>query len=92
MNPISDTGKPRLAEKARLKWDNVREKNLLLFPEGVLLLNPTAHSVLALCDGHRDINEIVKTLENQFHATGLLQDVKEILQRLADKGLVNILE
>jgi hypothetical protein len=31
-------------------------------------------------------------LENQFHATGLLQDVKEILQRLADKGLVNILE
>src|ERR1700677_2217225 len=31
---ISDTAKPRLAGKARLKWDATREKHLLLFPEG----------------------------------------------------------
>jgi pyrroloquinoline quinone biosynthesis protein D len=40
MMPLADTAKPRLAAKARLKWDAVREKHLLLYPEGVLVLNP----------------------------------------------------
>ena len=42
MTALSDTAKPRLAAKARLKWDEVRQKHLLLFPEGLLVLNPTA--------------------------------------------------
>ncbi len=33
MTAIADTSKPRLADKARLKWDAVREKHLLLFPK-----------------------------------------------------------
>ncbi len=45
MMPLADTARPRLAGKARLKWDAVREKHLLLYPEGVLVLNPTAHDV-----------------------------------------------
>ena len=39
MMPPADTVRPRLADKARLKWDAVREKHLLLYPEGVLVLN-----------------------------------------------------
>ena len=54
MTTVADTSKPHLADKARLKWDAVREKHLLLFPEGVLVLNKTAHDVLALCDGQRN--------------------------------------
>ncbi|HEY1661594.1 MAG TPA: pyrroloquinoline quinone biosynthesis peptide chaperone PqqD [Verrucomicrobiae bacterium] len=80
--------KPRLAPKARLKWDAVREKHLLLFPEGVLVLNPTAHAVLALCDGQRNITEIAKLLQEQYQADNLETDVKEILLRLKEKRLV----
>jgi pyrroloquinoline quinone biosynthesis protein D len=90
MSAITDTSRPRLADKARLKWDAVREKHLLLFPEGVLVLNPTAHDILALCDGARDVAEIVKTLAAKYQAAGIDGDVREILQRLADKGLVAI--
>lgn len=87
---ILDTARPRLAGKARLKWDATREKHLLLFPEGVLILNPTANAVLALCDGERDINGISKILGEQYQAEGIQKDVKEILQRLVEKRLVEV--
>lgn len=94
MTAIADTSRPRLAGKARLKWDAVREKHLLLFPEGVLVLNQTAHDVLALCDGERTVAEIVKTLAAQYatEAGTIDGDVKEILQRLADKSFVTLNE
>lgn len=94
MTAIADTSKPRLATKARLKWDAVREKHLLLFPEGVLVLNKTAHDVLALCDGQRGVAEIVKALAAQYatDANTIDEDVKEILQRLAEKCFVTLSE
>jgi pyrroloquinoline quinone biosynthesis protein D len=92
MNAIADSSKPRLAAKARLKWDAVREKHLLLFPEGVLVLNKTAHDVLALCDGQHTVAEIVKALATQYavDANVIDADVKEILQRLSQKTFVTL--
>ena len=94
MMPIADTSKPRLAAKARLKWDAVREKHLLLFPEGVLVLNKTAHDVLALCDGRRAVAEIVNILAMQYvtDANTIGGDVKEILQKLAEKSFITVNE
>ena len=65
MIAVADTSRPHLADKARLKWDAVREKHLLLYPEGVLVLNQTAHDVLALCDGRRAVADIVNALAAQ---------------------------
>lgn len=90
MNTLPDTAKPGLAAKARLKWDAVREKPLLLFPEGVLVLNPTAHKVVALCDGQHTVAEIVKTLSDEFGGAAVDGDVRELLLKLADKKLVVI--
>ena len=92
MTAIASTARPRLAEKARLKWDAVRGKHLLLFPEGVLVLNQTMHEVLALCDGRRAVADIVKLLGDQYHSDAIDGDVKEILQRLAEKNVVRIEE
>jgi len=92
MNAIADISRPRLADKARLKWDAVREKHLLLFPEGVLVLNKTAHDVLALCDGQRTAVEIVNALATQYavDANTIDADVKEILQKLSQKTFVTL--
>ena len=92
MTAVADNSKPRLADKARLKWDAVREKHLLLYPEGLLALNQTAHDVLALCDGQRDVAEIVKTLAAQYavDANAIDADVKEILQKLSQKTFVTL--
>ncbi|MGD1088829.1 MAG: pyrroloquinoline quinone biosynthesis peptide chaperone PqqD [Verrucomicrobiota bacterium] len=90
MSNPPDTAKPRLAAKARLKWDEIRQKPLLLFPEGVLVLNQTAHEVVALCDGRRTVAEIVKTLGEKFGSDMIDQDVKDLLARLIGKGLMTV--
>jgi pyrroloquinoline quinone biosynthesis protein D len=92
MSAIADNFKPRLAAKARLKWDAVRGKHLLLFPEGVLVLNQTAHDVLALCDGQRTVVEIINALAAQYavEANAIDADVKDILQRLSQKTFVTL--
>ena len=88
MTAIADNARPHPAAKVRLKWDTVRQKPLLLFPEGVLVLNPTANEVVSLCDGQRTVAEIVKTLSEKFGKNDIEADVKELLSRLADKGLM----
>jgi pyrroloquinoline quinone biosynthesis protein D len=88
MSNLPDTAKPRLAAKVRLKWDEVRQKPLLLFPEGVLVLNPTAHEVVSLCDGQRTVAEIVKMLGEKFRSDTIDADVKELLAKLIAKKFV----
>ncbi len=88
MTAVPDTARPQLASKARVKWDETRGKHLLLFPEGLLVLNPTAHDVLALCDGQRPVAEIVKALSAQYQTDAVAADVKDLLTRLTDKGLL----
>ena len=46
-------GDPRLASRARLKFDSVANQEMLLFPEAALLLNETGAAIVRLCDGVR---------------------------------------
>jgi pyrroloquinoline quinone biosynthesis protein D len=92
MAAIVNSSRPRLADKARLKWDAVRSKHLLLFPEGFLVLSPTANEILELCDGRRTFDEIVKTLGERYQNNAIEADVKEVLQKLADKNFVKVEE
>ena len=87
MSDILPTARPRLASWARLQWDTVREKQVLLGPEGVLVLNATAAAILALCDGQRSVLAIIAELSTQYnHAVD--QDVLTFLNRLGQKRLI----
>ena len=79
---------PRLHAKARLQRDEVRGREVLLYPEGLVGLNPTGAEILGLCDGARSLADIVATLERRYGASGLERDVTAFLDRLAAKGLV----
>lgn len=61
------TSRPRLGRKVRLQWDEARGQSMLLYPEGVLVLNPTAQAVLELCDGTRDVSALVAALMSRFN-------------------------
>ena len=80
--------RPRLARGVRLHWDPVRESRMLLKPEGAVTLNPSAASVVELCNGERTLREIVTELEDKHSATSLEDDVRELLADLAALGLV----
>lgn len=79
---------PRVAAKARLQWDGVRNRHILLYPEGLVALNPTAAEILGLCDGHRTVEEIVAVLSGRYASTEITTDIQELLAGLAAKGLV----
>ena len=80
--------RPRLADGARLQYDDVREEHLLLVPEGAVRLNETAAHVLELCDGERSMEEIVSALSERYDGADVRDDVTELVDGLAQRGLV----
>jgi pyrroloquinoline quinone biosynthesis protein D len=80
--------RPRLATGARLRYDDVREEHLLLIPEGAVRLNPTAAQVLELCDGERSLEEIVDALSARYEGADIRDDIVELVDAMAQKGLV----
>lgn len=85
---ITDLSKPKLSRKAQLRYEKVRQIDLLLLPERVVKLNATAASILRLCDGNRTIREIARELENQYDQSGLMNDIVEFLQKASDQEWV----
>ena len=79
---------PRLVTGARLRYDEVREEHLLLIPEGAVRLNPTAAEVLGLCDGERSLEDIVGALAERYEGADVRDDVLELLDAMAQRGLV----
>lgn len=86
--PLNEASKPRLARKARLRYEEVRQANLLLLPERVVKLNPTGAAILRLCDGQRTVSEIAKELESRYSQQNLQEDVLEFLQQVSGQGWV----
>jgi pyrroloquinoline quinone biosynthesis protein D len=80
--------RPRLVTGARLRYDDVREEHVLLIPEGAVRLNPTAAEVLELCDGERSLDEIVGELSARYEGADLGDDVVELVDAMAQRGLV----
>ena len=79
---------PVLPNGFRLHWDKVRDRWVLLFPEGAIGLNATAVSVLELCDGKRTIEEIADELSKTFNGADIHADVEKLLLDLANRGMV----
>ena len=88
---ISDSARPTLARGVRLQIDSASGKNVLLYPEGIVELNDTAHEILSRCDG-RTVGEIVHALAEEYEAdtAALAADVREILMALQHRKLVEL--
>jgi pyrroloquinoline quinone biosynthesis protein D len=80
--------RPRLADGARLQYDDVRHEHVLLVPEGAVRLNETAAHVLELCDGQRSVDDIATALSERYQAAEIGDDVRELLGGMREAGLV----
>jgi len=84
---LSVDSRPVLWRLARVRYDDVRQRPVLLFPEGALLLNATAAEILELCDGTRTVADIAAVLGAKYQAD-VRTDVIEYLSTLAQRELV----
>jgi pyrroloquinoline quinone biosynthesis protein D len=80
--------RPRLVTGARLRYDDVREEHVLLIPEGAVRLNPSAAEVLELCDGERSLDDIVGALSARYEGADVRDDILELVDAMAQRGLV----
>jgi coenzyme PQQ biosynthesis protein PqqD len=79
--------RPVLWRLARVDFDPVRQRPVLLYPEGAMLLNETGAEILALCDGQRTIADIAAVLKDKY-GSDVTTDVTEYLSALAERELV----
>jgi coenzyme PQQ biosynthesis protein PqqD len=86
---ISRDAVPSLWRLARLEYDAVRDRPVLLYPEGAVLLNDTGRAILELCDGRRTVAEIAATLGARYQAD-VGADVAEYLGDLAERELIDV--
>jgi pyrroloquinoline quinone biosynthesis protein D len=84
---LTSASRPKLWKFARVQFDEARQRNVLQYPEGAVLLNDTAAEILALCDGSRTIAEIAAAL-NERYGADVLDDVQSYLSQMAERELV----
>jgi pyrroloquinoline quinone biosynthesis protein D len=72
----------------RLQWEQAQQRHVILYPEGMVELNTTAAEILQLCDGTRNLEGIVEELERTFETTGLIDDIRELLETALENGWI----
>ncbi|MGM4967489.1 pyrroloquinoline quinone biosynthesis peptide chaperone PqqD [Tardiphaga sp. 1201_B9_N1_1] len=87
---VSEASKPILPRHARLKFDETRQRWVILAPERVLAPDDIAVEILQLCDGERNVADIIDLLVAKYAAPrdDIGTDVVAMLQDLADKGFL----
>lgn len=78
--------RPALAPAVHLRHDRVRDTDLLLLPERVVVLEGNAAAVLELCDGRREVPDIVAELGRRYPDAPVAAEVPEFLGRMREEG------
>ena len=89
---LSPGSRPKLAAKARLRWDRREGKYFLLYPERGLLLNATGADVVQLCTGEHTVQGIVGRLAEKYPGQARAEIEREVLAflgQIAARGLLD---
>jgi pyrroloquinoline quinone biosynthesis protein D len=84
---LSPDSVPRIWRLARLDYDPARQRPVLVYPEGAVLLNDTGREILELVDGTRTVAEIAALLGERYQ-TDVTADVTDYLSHLAERELI----
>jgi coenzyme PQQ biosynthesis protein PqqD len=82
--------RPALATRVRLQIDAIDGEPVLLYPEGLMKLNATAHEVVLRCDGRTTVDNIVESLGQEYEVSTetMRADVLECLAQLQQRQLI----
>ncbi len=72
----------------RLQWEEAQQKDVILYPEGMVELNQSSAEILKQCDGSRNVEQIVTELEKKFATSGLKDDIVGFLQIALQNGWI----
>ncbi len=89
---VAEGSLPRLPRHVKMRFDQRRNRWIVLAPERVLLPDEIAVEILQRCDGATSVDAIVEALAQVYQASAeeIGADVTEMLQDLADQGFVEL--
>ncbi len=88
---VTGDTRPRVPRHIKLRHDPGRGRWIILAPERVFNPDDIAVAVLQKCDGTHTVSAIAATLAAEYQAPAdvIEKDIIEMLQDLADKGVVD---
>ena len=88
---IGDHRVPSLNPMFRFQWEPAQQAHVLLYPEGMVRLNPSAGEILAQCDGFQTIAMIISRLQRKFtHSDGIDADVIAFLGEARERQWIQL--
>jgi pyrroloquinoline quinone biosynthesis protein D len=85
---MTNNWSPCIAPGMRLQFEAVQDTWVLLYPEGMVKLNPSASAILQRCNGKLTVAAIVADLEAAFNATGIAPEVTNLLNEGVRRGWI----
>ena len=78
----------RLNPHYLLRYEDSQQAHILLYPEGLIKLNPAAAQILQRCDGARTVEDIIADLDAAFpgNLSTITQDTQAFVQTALQKG------
>ena len=86
--PPDECWKPQIAPGTRLQMETAQNAWVLLYPAGMVRLNPSAAEILQRCDGTRGVAAIAAELEAQFQVQDLTPQVQDLVSEGARRGWI----
>lgn len=85
---MNDNSIPTLTPAYRFQWEEAQNCHVLLYPEGMIKLNPSASEILKYCDGNHSISAILALLQQRYPDAELEEDVREFLGVAHENGWI----
>lgn len=88
MSAFSPDQVAELSRLYRLQWEEAQQAYVLLYPEGMVTLSPSAGEILKRVDGRSSAADIIRALEAEFPGADVRDDVLEFMEVAHAKGWI----
>lgn len=89
-NAFAPQDRPMLNPKYLLRWEKSQDAYILLYPEGVIKLNPSASEILKRCNGTSSVEGMIAELGALFvGAPDIAQSIYKFLENSHAKGWID---
>ena len=80
---------PRISHRFRLQFEQAQAAWVLLYPEGMVKLSPSAGEIMRRVDGEASVDALIRDLEAAFPGADLRQDVLDFIKVAHERGWVD---
>ncbi len=80
----------KIAPHHRFQWEEAQSCYVILFPEGMVKLNPSAGEILNLVDGINSVENVVTLLKEKFNDAGDIEkDIISMFEFALNKAWIS---